>query len=228
MLKRILALIILILMATPVVAVDETCDQAIINEIMMMFGLDSESYLVEVLSNHLSSQNFTGCNLTLKPLTQKDPVGLFSVLATLTRGDEVVATGQARLRIKKYANVVVANDRIKRSDPMEPGRLVMQKMEVTNLVEQPLTTFDGLERFRAKRNLTKGTIVTTGALEAVPDIERGHETLIVFNDGLCKVTAPGLALQSGLSGDYIKVKNKATNKIIIARIVNDNSVAVDP
>lgn len=228
MLKKLLALIILILLAMPVMAVEETCDQLIVNEIMMMFGLDSESYLVEVLSNHLSMQNIADCSLALKPLTQKDPVGLFSVLATVMRGEDIVATGQVRLRIKKYAMVVVANDRIIRGDAIDPERLVIQKMEVTNLIEQPLTTFDGLDQFRAKRNLKKGTVVTTGALEAVPDIERGHETLIVYDDGFCKVTAPGMALQSGLSGDYIKVKNKATNKIIVARIIDDNSVAVDP
>lgn len=228
MLKKILALIILILLTAPVLAVEETCDQLIVDEVMMMFGLDSECYLVEVLSNHLNTQNLEGCELSLRPLTQKEPVGLFSVLATVTKGENEVATGQIRLRIKKYATVVVANDRITRGDPLDEDRLTIEKMEVTNLIEQPLTSYEGLDRFRARRNLKKGTIVTTGALEAIPDIERGRETLIVYNDGLCKVTAPGLALQSGLSGEYIKVKNKATNKIIVARIVDDNSVAVDP
>jgi flagella basal body P-ring formation protein FlgA len=228
MLRKTLTLIMLIVMVGPAMAVEESCDQLIVNEIMMMFGLDTESYLIEVLSNHLTSQYMSGCALALKPLTQKDPVGLFSVLATLTKGDEVVATGQVRLRIKKYADVVVANDRITRGDLMVPERLALQRMEITNLIEQPLVSLEALDGFRARRNLRKGTIVTTGALEAIPDIERGKETLIVYDDGLCKVTAPGLALQSGLSGEYIKVKNKATNKIVVARIVDNNSVAVDP
>lgn len=228
MLKKILTLIIFILMATPVVAVEETCDQMIVDEIMTMFGLDSDAYLVEVLSNRLNTQNITDCSLALRPLTQKDPLGLFSVLATLMRGEEVVATGQVRLRIKKYATVVIANDRITRGSSLDPELLVMQKMEITNLIEQPLTSFDDLDRFRARRNLKKGTIVTNGCLERIPDIERGHETLIIYDDGVCKVTAPGMALQSGLSGEYIKVKNKATKKIIVARVVDNNSVAVDP
>ncbi|UCG61963.1 MAG: flagellar basal body P-ring formation protein FlgA [Candidatus Zixiibacteriota bacterium] len=228
MLKKLLAIIVFLLLSTPVMAAEEISNDIIIHEMMTVLGLDGETHKIEVLSNHLGDQRIDDCNLNIRPLTQKKPVGLYSVLVTATRGEEVVATGQVRVRIRVFAEVVIANDRINRSSLMDPSRFTVARMEVTNLVEQPITSLDDLAGFRAKRNLKKGTIVTTGALEPIPDVERGHETLIVYNDGLCRVTAPGQALQSGLTGEYIKVKNKATNKVIVARIVDDNVVAVDP
>lgn len=47
-------------------------------------------------------------------------------------------------------------------------------------------------------------------------------------DGLCRITAAGVALQSGMAGDYVKVKNKGSGKIILARVVDGTAVAVGP
>ncbi len=228
MLKKLLALIIFLLLSFVTATAEETSNDIIISELMTSLGIDSEYHEIEILSNHLKVANPEGCEFSFRPLTQKEPVGLYSVLVTVSRGEEIVATGQMRVRIRLYAEVVVANDRISRSQLMDPSQFIITRMEITNLVERPITSLEELQGFRAKRNLKKGTIVTSGALEAIPDIERGHETLIVYSSGLCRVTAPGEALQSGLTGEYIKVKNKATNKVIVARVVDDNSVAVDP
>ena len=47
-------------------------------------------------------------------------------------------------------------------------------------------------------------------------------------DGLCRITSAGVSLQSGMAGDYVKVKNKGSGKIILARVVDGAAVAVDP
>ena len=43
-----------------------------------------------------------------------------------------------------------------------------------------------------------------------------------------EITIPGKALQAGVAGDYIKIRNETSGKIIIARVVNTSSVAIDP
>lgn len=226
--RKLIALVILLAITTLVSAAGETGEHVIVTSVMNMFRLDPSSVEIEVLSNQLEGRSLTESSLSLRPLTQKDPIGLFTVLATLTENGETVATGQVRMRIRKYAEVLVANDRIKRGEIIDSARVVVQRMEVTNLIEQPLTSAAELVGFRAKRNLKKGTIMTTGAIEPVPDVESGRETLIIYNDGLCRVTAPGEALQPGIVGDYIRVRNKATKKIITARVIDDRAVAVDP
>ena len=85
-----------------------------------------------------------------------------------------------------------------------------------------------IEGYRTKRNLRRGTILTTAAIEPIPDIEAGRELSIVYIGGLCRITTAGVALQSGMAGDYVKVKNKGSGKIILARVVDGTAVAVDP
>lgn len=218
---------ILLALASPIGA-GEPGSNIIVMMMMKMFELDPEVTQIEVLSNQLEGRQITEQALSIRPLTQKEPVGLFTVLATLSKDGEEVATGQVRMRIRKFATVLVAADRIKRGEIIRAEQVLIERKEVTNLIEQPLESFEETAGFRVKRNLQRGTIITTGALEAIPEVERGEQTLIIYNDGLCRVTAPGEALQSGSTGDYIKVRNKATRKIIVARVAEDGAVEVDP
>lgn len=215
-------------MISGTVAATENCDKAIIDIMMKTYELDSGSYAIEILSNQLRVSNPNPANLTIKPITQKEPLGLFSVIGKVIENDVIIETGQIRMRIKKYAEVLVVTDRFKRHEIFADNRVEKKKMDITNLIEQPLGNIDEIDGYRSKRNIKKGSILTLGNIEPVPDIEQNMETLIVYNDGLCKITAPGIALQTGVAGDYIKVRNKATRKVIIARIVSEKAVAIDP
>ncbi len=225
---KILVIFLVISLAGSSAWSNSDCDQKVVEEVMNRFELAPESFEIEVLSSQLKVEMLDDYEIELRPLTQKEPIGLYTVLVTISNDMGKVGSGQVRMRIRKYAPVAVAADRITRSELIDTTMLVMQRMEVTNLIDAPLTSLAEVEGYRARRNLKKGTIVTKNALEAIPDIERGHETLIVYNDGLCRITAPGVALQSGSAGDIIKVKNKATKKIIVARVIDDRAVAVEP
>jgi len=70
-------------------------------------------------------------------------------------------------------------------------------MEVTTLRERPLTDANQLVGSRAGRNLRMGTIVTSGDLETVPDIENGRDVAIVYTDGLCRISAEDVRCSPG-------------------------------
>lgn len=205
-----------------------TCEEAIQAKVIDMYDLDSSYYRVELLSNPLKSAELTLSELTLRPLTQKEPLGLFSMIADVKVDGRTLESGQVRLKIKKYDDVLVLLENVTRSETVSAGQVEFQRMEVTNEHERPLTDPSELSGQRARRNLRRGSILTARDLEAIPDIEFGRDVSIVYSDGLCRISAEGKALASGLAGEYIKVKNKSSGKIILARIVDATAVAVDP
>lgn len=209
-------------------AVAAESDSLIGSVVLKTYDLDQSEYSVEIKSNPLKTTGLTSDELTLEPITQKDPIGLFIFLATVTRDNQPVETGQVRVDIRRFAEVMVLTDRFQRFESFAPERMELQRMDVTDLREMPITNFAQLEGLRSGRNLRKGTVLTLAATESIPDIERGDEMTIVYDDGLCRITATGIALQSGQAGDQIRVKNKTTKKIILARIIDDSAVAVDP
>jgi flagella basal body P-ring formation protein FlgA len=192
------------------------------------YQLDPSTHEIEFLATTLSSAEASADQLSLRALTESEPQGLFTLLAEIDSGGTLVARGQIRLRIRKYAEVLVSSDRISRHDIPDRGQFELKRTEVTSLREQPMTSFEELNGLRMKRNLSKGKILTSGAVEPVPDIEVGQEVAIVFSDGLCTISAPGRSMQSGRTGDNVRVKNTATGKIVTARVVDGRSVAVGP
>jgi flagella basal body P-ring formation protein FlgA len=222
----ILILIVMTLLASAVLS--ESCDKAVVDRIMDTYSLDSSSYRIDVLSNRLKSKEIRPADLSIKPLTLTDPIGLFTVQATLSVDGDPIETGEVRLRITKYADVAVTTDTFKRHEHLSADRLSIQRMDVTNLREQPVTNLDEVTGTWAKRNIRKGTILTLPAMESIPDVQIGREVLIVYDDGLCRVTAPGIAMQDGSNGDYIRIKNKSTNKVITGKVIDDREVAVAP
>ena len=223
---KILLMLFLVITAVSLTAAGNS-DEIIISKVKELYVLDN-SYTIEILSNQLNSTDFSADDISIRSLTQKEPLGLFTVLATIIKDEKVDATGQVKMRIKKYADVMVLTDRVAKNDIISSGTAEIQRMDITDLREKAIMSLGETEGLRLKRNLRKGTILTAGDFETIPDIESGMETKIVYDDGFCKITALGVALQTGVAGEYVKVKNKSTKKIILARIVDDKSVAIDP
>lgn len=225
LIRSLLPILLLLGVSSPEAA---TPDRVIIDRLVDMYQLDTTEYRVEVVSSRLKIADIQLEELSLRPLTQKEPLGLFSVKVDIEIDGQVVESGQVRLKIRKFAEVVVTADKIRRKDIFHDDNVATRRMEVTSLRERPVQSLAVLEGHRAKRNLRNGAILTTACIEAIPDMESGRAVKIVYVDGLCQVTAPGVAMEQGMAGDYVKVKNKASGKIIVARIVDNGAVAVDP
>jgi flagella basal body P-ring formation protein FlgA len=203
-------------------------NDAIVQAVMDKYGMDPKDYHVEINSNQLKTRMVLPGDLTFRAFSPKEPLGPFTIEVTIAHEGKTIEEGQVRLRIRKYAEVVVANDRIGRHEELATTQFKIERMDVTSLREQPVKSFDQLEGQRTRRNLRRGTILTTGAIEPVPDIEVGGEVTILYADTWGTITAPGKALQDGWSGDRIRVKNLASNKIIEAEVETADQVRVGP
>jgi len=203
-------------------------DDIISDEIFIMYNLNPDSYEIEILANPLKTDLQQAEKIEIRPLTQKEPQGLFTVLVEVIKDGKKAETAQVRMNISRFAKVLVVMDNIERFDSFSDKTVGVARVDITNLREQALYDFAETAGYRSKRNLRKGYILTRSAMEPIPDIESGSETKIVYDDGLCRITAPGRAMQSGMVGEYIKVRNQSTKKILMAKVTDANSVKVDP
>ncbi len=224
---KIAVLSILVMVASVLTVSARVDDATIIDKVRQTYDLDSVDYQIEILSNTIRDTDGSNGILTFRALSQKNPIGLFTILAKETDGDRTIASGQVRLRISRFMDVVVVNDKIKRHAVLTDDLFAVKRMDVTTLREQPITSINDILGLRAKRNLKLGQILTSKAVELIPDVEPGREVAIVYTDGLCRISATGVVMQEGMAGDYIKVKNKSSGKVVIARVVDPGAVAVD-
>ena len=226
--KLLNTILILLLLVCSVSADTLTVDQAIIAQMFDDYQLDSEFFEIEILSNRLNLQEYNNEELFIKPITLKDPIGLFTVLVTVLKDGEEIETSQVRMRIQKFENVLVTNDRLKRHDELTAENTSIERIETTSLRTKPFYTLEETMGYQLKGTVQKSVPLTSAMLEKIPDIMSGSETTIVYLSSAFKITADGVALQSGSEGDFIRVKNKTSNKIIVARIIDSDHVAIDP
>lgn len=203
-------------------------DQTLAQRLIMEHGLDTARYEVMVDYCNLEREDFTIDQLQFRSLTRGEPLGTFSVNAMVTDSGDIVESGRVRFNIRKFADVLVLADRVRRAELLTAEHFKTSRMDVTNLRERPILSFEEISGYRARRNLVRGSIVTSGDVEPVPDLESGREVTIVYNDGLCQITAPGVAMGTGSAGDYIKVRNTTSGKVLVARVVDATAVAIDP
>jgi flagella basal body P-ring formation protein FlgA len=225
-LKRLLLIIILIIAGAHVAA--EPVEQAVVRELAALYRLDTSQYVIDIETNRLRSEDVSPGQLTLRPLSQKEPLGLFTVAATVSDENGMVESAQLRLRISKFADVLVATGKVGTREMLTPDKFEVRRMDVTQLFEKPITSFDDVAGYRAARNIRMGTVLTAPAVEIPPDVEAGTQVSIVYEDGRCRISTPGTVLQPGSNGEYVKVRNASSGKIIMARVVDGSSVAVDP
>lgn len=226
--KLLLKLIILLALPLMLWAGEIDNNQLIKYKIIDRYELDENLYKIDILHNAIESKDLNPEQLVIKPLTQKEPLGLFTIIAEIYKDNVRVERAQVKMRIRKFTDVLVVKGKLQRHDLITNDDITSERKEITTLFERPVTSLDEIADMRLKRNLKRGQILTFEALETIPDLERGMATTIIFDNGLFKITAPGVALQNGSAGDMIKVKNKSTNKIIVARIEDDKSVSVGP
>jgi flagella basal body P-ring formation protein FlgA len=203
-------------------------EEAIKERILETYSLDPDYTTIEISSNRLTTRFVDPADLSLRAFSQREPAGPFTVYATIEHDGETIDKGEVRLRVSRFAEVLVSTDKIKRHELIGEEAYELQNADVTNLREQPITDPEQLQNCRSKRNIRMGQIITTGAVEPVPDIEVGDEVTISYDDGICAISAPGTVLQTGWVGHDVRVKNKASGKIVQARVVDDRTVKIDP
>jgi flagella basal body P-ring formation protein FlgA len=226
-LRRIMTIEIVLALAMSLAARAEDVGDIVKRQVMTVNHLDSQSYQIEILSNQLDTADARAAQVAVRPLSDKEPLGVYSVLVSIEH-DGAIKTGEVRLNIRKFADVLVAKGSIERHDRPSQNNFTRQRMDVTSLYEQPVESFEKVARLRMRRNLGKGQILTANALEPVPDIEVGREVSIVCSNGLYTISAAGQCMQAGSVGDYVRIRNKASGKIVIAKVIDESTVAVNP
>lgn len=79
-----------------------------------------------------------------------------------------------------------------------------------------------------RRALSVGSLVTESAL--VPDylVHKGKVVTILAGNGSLRVSMVGLALESGLLSETIRVRNRSSGKVVDAQVIAKNKVQAGP
>ena len=130
-----------------------------------------------------------------------------------------------RAEIKIKDNVWVAKNWIKRGEVLTG--ITMEKKNVTSIYNNlPGKDFEPIS-YRARMNIKPGKIIELTNIEEIPTIVKNSPVSLIFKTPTVSVTIPAVAVTSGKTGDFIKVKSQRFRKNYVGKIIGENLVLVN-
>jgi len=135
-----------------------------------------------------------------------------------------VTTAIVRFDIKKYQQVAIANRALNANEPITADNIIFERRDIGRLVPGYFTELDKILGLTVKRQLAPGIVITESMLGQTVLIRRGQPVTITANNGGIEVMVSGIALQDGSKGEFIRVKNSNSQKVISGQVIDNTTV----
>lgn len=130
------------------------------------------------------------------------------------------------VEIKRYAYALVAQDTIKRGEPIQNDHVTLMKINVSKL-NRFYENSKELEGYVAKSTIRAGKVLKPYMFKLPKIVKRGSQVQIMMNMPGLQIQSSGIAMGHGVKNQTIQVKNLSSNKLIEATVVGPNSVRVE-
>jgi flagella basal body P-ring formation protein FlgA len=230
---RLIVPVLIVTLALPLIGLATNLDNIIKDKIISLYKIDTSRCAVDVQKNRIRINREYFDSLTVNRMAgsitdaKLIPRGSVSLRIDFFKDNNKIKSGQIRVKLRHYENVLVSLDRFKRHDIPAPDKYMIKRMEITSLTENPVTSEDELSGKWARRNVGIGQILTSRMFELIPAITVGQEVSILYKSSGLELKARGTALQPGDIGDMIKIKNNQSKKIIACTVMDDKTVQVN-
>ncbi len=131
-----------------------------------------------------------------------------------------------RGKLEAMADVVVAGVTLRRGSIITADQLTIAKRDISKL-DKPYPAIDYVTGMQAKRTIRAGQPIDSRNVEQAPVIKKGEPVKIVASRGSLQVSTNGIAIMDGRPGQYIRVKNINSSKLIYCKVDSAGIVSVE-
>lgn len=136
----------------------------------------------------------------------------------------MLAAPAARAEDLGYA--VVPTQIIYPGEQIDAKRLKTVEVTNRNLAQGYASDINQVEGLVTTRTLLPGRTIMVAGLKQPSAMKRGDKILLVFDNGVLRITAAGTPLADGAVGELIQVRNTDSGVILSGTIMPDRSVLV--
>ncbi len=130
-------------------------------------------------------------------------------------------------QVSVFGKLVVSARSVKRGQLIGKADLKLEEKDLSRVHGAWFRHPDEIVGQLADRNLNQGRIITPAMLDRPMAVKRGSQVEIIARIGGIQASMRGRALDSGMLGERIRIKNLSTERELEARIVSAGAVRVD-
>lgn len=150
--------------------------------------------------------------------------GNTNVQALISVNGKLSAKLTLRFDVKLFRQVVVAARQIAAKEVLTSAALRLERLDVGRVSGSYYTQTDKVAGLAVRRALVPGTPIADTMLEKPVVIKRGKTVSIRARIGALEVSAAGQAMQDGVEGQFIRVKNITTGRVVSGKVIDDSTV----
>jgi flagella basal body P-ring formation protein FlgA len=140
--------------------------------------------------------------------------------------DKVETQFLATASVEDWRVLPVLSRNLARGALLTPQDITVTRVNMSKLPADIVYNSEELIGKRTKGNMSLGEAVRLSSLDVPPVITKGKRVTAKYNRGLLTATAYVTALEDGVKGAEIKVRNETSKKNLIGKIKNENEVEV--
>ncbi len=143
-----------------------------------------------------------------------------------TTNNEVVGSWQATFSAKAWRQVWIPSTALRRGMSVSDAPLSLERRDILNLRE-PLAEFSAADSsLEIADFVPASTPLLARHIKIRPSVRRGQRVEAVITDGALAITLKVEALEDGIEGQTIRIRNPQSKRDLVGRVKNENTVIV--
>lgn len=184
-----------------------------------------ESIKVNIPSHYRPPENFDSFKIMI-PHRGGQSSKVF-VLVSFNLNDRAFSRLNVIANVKVSRDVVVARKDIKRGDVILPDDVETVRRSTGPFTRNLMSDLSKVVGLQSDRNIRAGTALRSSHLSWPKMVRSGDIVTVIAKSGPMTITVTGEAAQDGNKGEWIKVTNTESRKIINARVTGPGEVRVE-
>ena len=130
------------------------------------------------------------------------------------------------IRMSHMVDVYFTSSPILRGHRLDPSFLTSRKVDVLKQFAGSVPTSSKLSSYQSNANLRSGSSLKWNQLSKVALVRKGKIVDVFASGKGIYVTMKGMAMDDGVEGGIVRIKNISSDKEFQAKVLNENSVKV--
>jgi len=143
----------------------------------------------------------------------------------ISEGNEIGSYSMP-VRCELWQNIYITNKRLNPASQIDRSDLQYRVVDVLKLQDKPLPIDIDLSLYEVSRAISANKPLLWKSVELKPHIRKGKLIDIVAQEGLMKISTKGIALENGLTNDFIAARNLNSRRDIQGQIIDEGTVKV--
>ena len=177
----------------------------------------------------ISDLHVQGVKISCKVRSGRDEAYIGDSIFTVGIYDDGTLLREERVHVRMEVamDVVVSTKFLPRDTVINTDDVKLVRKWFNQSPQNILTHIEDVIDKQPYSDIRQNMEIKRNMLRSAKTIKRGKMVKIVLENGPLTIMTVGLSEEDGSRGDFIKVKNISSNKIVHAKVIDDSSVRID-